>query len=298
MTNTNCKIVALLILFLAVPPVSFAVDEEMPIQKVEENSLEQKVEAPEMEDLQPEVANIEIEPVPAVQEPAKLTPGNITMNFKGADIRTVLSYISEVAGVDIVAAPDVAGTIDLRLTDKPWKVVLDVIVRNYGFAYEKDADIIRVVTLDKLKQEEVVTQAIALNYGKAKDVMASIKKIVSSRGKVKYDDRTNMLIVTDIPTNVYKVVQIIEKLDKETDQVLIEARILETVLGDDEKIGIDWNLKFEISGAKRPTTFPFDYFKSDSKLLEKYTPLVQTGVTTTLPTGGITSSITTATPAA
>ncbi|MDP2929766.1 MAG: secretin N-terminal domain-containing protein [Candidatus Omnitrophota bacterium] len=297
MMNTNYKIAVIFALFLAVPPILFAVDEEMPIQKVEENSLEQKVETPETEDLQPEVANIEIEPVPAVQEPAKLTPGNITMNFKGADIRTVLSYISEVAGVDIVAAPDVAGTIDLRLTDKPWKVVLDVIVRNYGFAYERDADIIRVVTLDKLKQEEVVTQAITLNYGKAKDVMASIKKIVSSRGKVKYDDRTNMLIVTDIPTNVYKVVQIIEKLDKETDQVLIEARILETVLGDDEKIGIDWNLKFEISGAKRPTTFPFDYFKSDSRLLEKYTPLVQTGVTTTLPTGGITDSITTATPA-
>jgi len=96
---------------------------------------------------------------------------------------------------------------------------------------------------------------------------------------VKFDDRTNMLIVTDIPTNVYRVAQILEKLDKETEQVLIEARIIETVLGDDERIGIDWNVKFEISGAKRPTTFPFDYFKSDSKLLEKYTPLVQTGVT-------------------
>jgi type IV pilus assembly protein PilQ len=230
------------------------------------------------------------------EEEDKVTPGNVTVNFKGADIRTVLSYISEVAGVDIVAAPDVKGVIDLRLTDKPWKVALDVIVRNYGFAYEREGDIIRVVTLDKLKQEEVVTQAMSLNYGKAKDIAASIKKIISSRGKVKYDDRTNMIIVTDIPTNVYRVAQILEKLDKETEQVLIEARIIETVLGDDEKIGIDWNVKFEVSGAKRPTTFPFDYFKSDSRLLEKYTPLVQTGVTQTFADSG--GQTTTQTPAA
>ena len=236
------------------------------------------------------------DPLPSVptEEPDQITPGNVTVNFKGADIRTVLSYISEVAGVDIVAAPDVKGVIDLKLNDKPWKVALDVIVRNYGFAYERDGDIIRVLTLDKLKQEEVITQAMSLNYGKAKDLVESIKKIVSARGKVKFDDRTNMLIVTDIPTNVYRVAQILETLDKETEQVLIEARIIETVLGDDEKIGIDWNVKFEVSGAKRPTTFPFDYFKSDSKLLEKYTPLVQTTAEsiTAVVAGGTTTTTT------
>ncbi|MBI5123801.1 MAG: hypothetical protein HZA72_00085 [Candidatus Omnitrophica bacterium] len=171
-------------------------------------------------------------------------------------------------------------------------------MRNYGFAYEREGDIIRVVTLDKLKQEEVITQAFSLNYGKAKDVVNSIKKIVSARGKIKYDDRTNMVIVTDIPTNIYRIGQVIEKLDKETDQVLIEARILETVLSDDEKLGIDWNIKFEASGAKRPITFPFDYFKSDSRLLQKYTPLVQTGVTTTAADAGGGGSTTTTTSAA
>src|SRR3989338_7473798 len=154
---------------------------------------------------------------PPAEEEVKLTPGNVTVNFKGADIRTVLSYISEVAGIDIVAAPDVKGTIDLKLTDKPWKTALDIIVRNYGFAYEREGDIIRVVTLDKLKQEELVTQTFSLNYGKAKDVSASIKKIVSSRGKIKFDDRTNTVIVTDIPTSVYKIGQLIEKLDREVD---------------------------------------------------------------------------------
>ena len=200
-------------------------------------------------------------PEPAPEEAASPTQvvdqGSITVNFKGADIRTVLAYISEVACVDIVPSPDVKGIVDLKLNNKPWKMALDIILRNYGFAYEREGDIIRVVTVDNLKMEELATQTFNLNYGKSKDVVASIKDIVSSRGKVMYDDRTNIVLVTDIPTNIYKIGQVIDKLDKKTDQVLIEARIIETVLDDSDKLGIDWNLKMTVAGAKRPTTFPF-----------------------------------------
>jgi len=206
-------------------------------------------------------------PAPEAEKPQEeapvqlLEPGNITVNFKGADIRTVLSYISEVSGVDIVPAPDVKGVIDLKLTNKPWKTALDIILRNYGFAYEREGDIIRVVTVDNLKMEELATQTFSLNYGKSKDVVTAIKDIVSDRGKVMYDDRTNIVLVTDIPTNIYKIGQVIGKLDRQTPQVLIEARIIETVLDDTEKLGIDWNVKIAVAGAKRPTTMPFEYFK-------------------------------------
>ena len=228
------------------------------------------------------------------EETVKMEPGNVTVNFKGADIKTVLSYISEVAGIDIVAAPDVKGMIDLKLSNKPWKVALDIIVRNYGFAYEREGDIIRVVTIDKLKQEEVATQTFKVNYGKAKDIVSSVEDVVGERGSVMYDDRTNTVIVTDIPTNVYKVGQIIQRLDKETSQVLIEARVLETVLGDNEKLGIDWNVKITASGAKRPITAPFNYSKDDSSLLKSFYPLVQTGfdtnISTTSGSGGSTTT--------
>jgi type IV pilus assembly protein PilQ len=227
------------------------------------------------------------------EAPAEIQPGNVTVNFKGADIRTVLSYISEVAGVDVVAAPDVKGVIDLKLTDKPWKVALDIIVRNYGFAYERNGDIIRVVTLDKLKQEEAVTQAFSLNYGKAKEIVGAVEDMVGDTGSVLYDDRTNMVLVTDIPTNVYKIGQIVQRLDRETDQVLVEARVLETVLSDDERMGIDWNIKIAATGAKRPITFPFDYYHMDSIYLDKFAPLVQVGTGSTTSTtsgaGGVTT---------
>jgi len=210
---------------------------------------------------------------------AVVDPGNITVNFKGADIKTVLAYISEVAGVDIVPSPDVKGIVDLKLNNKPWKVGLDIILRNYGFAYEREGDIIRVVTVDKLKQEELVTQTFNLNYGKSKDVVNSIKDIVTDRGKVMYDERTNTVLVTDIPTNIYRVGQVIERLDKRTDQVLIEARIIETVLDDSEKLGIDWNVKFTAAGARRPTTLPFDQITPPAHLTQ-YIPQVQTSAQT------------------
>ncbi len=221
--------------------------------------------------------------------------GNVTVDFKGADIKTVLAYIAEVSGVDIVPSPDVKGTLDLKLTNKPWQVALDIIVRNYGFAYEREGDIIRVVTIDKLKQEELTTQTFNLNYAKSKNVVAAIKNILTERGKAVSDDRTNTLIVTDIPTNIYKISQVVERLDKVTDQVLIEARVIETLLDDTEKLGIDWNVKFSVSGARRPTTIPFESFKVPffSKPLQssqQFFPKVQTAApqTTTVGAGGAT----------
>ena len=233
---------------------------------------------------------------PRPEEAAKVAPGNVTVNFIGADIKTVLSYISEVAGIDIVAAPDVKGAIDLKLNNKPWKVALDIIVRNYGFAYEREGDIIRVVTIDKLKQEEVTTQTFSINYGKAKDVVSAVEDIVGERGSVMYDERTNTVVATDIPTNVYKIGQIIQRLDKETSQVLIDARVLETVLGNDEKLGIDWNVKIAASGAKRPITFPFNYAGKNGSWLSNYLPLVQNNVDQSITTSAGASASNTTSP--
>lgn len=250
---------------VAAPAKPAAAEAALPVPVAEARSEEAK--APPAEGA---------ENVKAEEEPvAMVEPGNVTVNFKGADIKTVLAYISEVAGVDIVPSPDVKGVIDLKLTNKPWKTALDIIVRNYGFAYEREGDIIRVITIDKLKQEELKTEAFSLNYSKAKDVVAAVKDIVGERGKVMYDERTNTVIVTDIPTNIYKIAQIISRLDRKTNQVLISARIIETVLGDEEKMGIDWSIKITAAGAKRPTTVPFDYFDIDNRWINKMTPLSQ-----------------------
>ncbi len=190
----------------------------------------------------------------------EIAPGNITIDFKDADIKTVLRVLAEKSGINIVAGQDVEGYITIRLTNVNWETALGIICKNYGYAYERDENIIRVTTLENLQQEELTTEVFPLNYAKATEVAEAIKEMLTDRAKdkIKFDERTNVLIVTDIPTNLYKVRQVIAKLDAKTPQVLIESKIIETTLEDDENMGIDWTAKLTAAGAARPITFPFD----------------------------------------
>jgi len=234
----------------------------------------------------------------AVDDPllnTELKPGYVTVNFKGADIKAVLNYLSDVGGVDIVPAPDVSGPITLKLTNKPWQTALDIIVRNYGFAYEREGDIIRIVTVDSLKMEELKTEVLELNYAKAEDIMESIRDMLTERGKISADERTNYLVITDVPANIYKIQKVLNKLDRKTPQIMIEAKIIETELVDTESMGIDWNIVIGVSGAARPTTLPFDAFQPDwgfeSSVMPKYFPVGTTGTqAVTVGSGGATTT--------
>ena len=183
--------------------------------------------------------------------------GNVSMDFKSADINNVLRILSYKGNVNIVAGPEVTGEITIRLTDVPWEKAMDIVLRTYGFAYEREGNVIRVTTIESLKQEELTTEVYSLNFAKAEEVAESIKNMLTDRGKVKIDERTNVVVATDIPTNLYKLGLIIKKLDKRTPQVLIEAKIIETSLDDSERLGIDWTTTITASGASKPMTFPF-----------------------------------------
>ena len=220
------------------------------------------------------------------------SPGNITMDFKDADINNVLRILSYKSGVNIVTGKDVQGLVTIRLTDVPWEKALDVILRTYGFAYEREGNIIRVTTVENLAKEELVTEVFVLNYAKAPEVMQSIGDILSERGRVRVDERTNVLIVTDIATNLYKISQVVQRLDRRTPQVMIDAKIIETTLNDDETLGIDWQIQVAARGSARPTTFPFD---RSNGLGRTFAPKGQTSAetTTSVTTGGGQSSSTT-----
>lgn len=184
-------------------------------------------------------------------------PGNVTLIFKEADIRTVLHTLSYKSGVNIVAASDVEGKVTIRLVDVPWQTALGVILKNHKLTYEKDGNIIRVTTLESVAEEELQSEVFILNYAKASEAADVVSQMLSARGSVKFDERTNSVIINDIPTNIYKIKSVVERLDKRTPQVSIEAKIIETTLDKDENLGINWTLKATASGSSRPTTFPF-----------------------------------------
>ncbi len=183
--------------------------------------------------------------------------GNISVEFKDADIQDVFRVLALKGNVSIVADPEVKGLVTVQITDVPWEKVLDVICRTYGYAYERETNIIRVTTLDKQGQENLVTEVFALNYAKAADVATSVSEMRSERGKIKFDSRANLVIVTDIPTNIYKISKVIERLDSMTPQVTIEARIMETTFSNMEDIGLNWNASYTASMSSRATTFPW-----------------------------------------
>ncbi len=206
--------------------------------------------------------------------------GNVSIDFRDADIQNVLRILSYKSGVNIVTGPEVTGLVTIKLKDVPWKRALEVVLETYGYGYELKDNIITVTTIEGMKkrredatllaeQEPLVTKTFILNYAKASEVIASLDKMKTSRGSINFDERTNTLIVRDLSRNMDLVEAVIKQLDRTTPQVLIEAKVVETTLDNAEKLGIDWTTKLTLSGAKRPTSWPFSkhaespYLKND-----------------------------------
>ena len=193
------------------------------------------------------------EPSPGVREEAL-----ISINIKDADIRNVLRLIATSANVNIIAGPEVQASVSVRIKDVPWETALDSILKTYGFAYVRQKNIIRVTTVEKLKEEDLVTKTYFLNFataatkkektadGEEKEIPGleeSIKAILSERGKIRTDERTNALIVTDVPSYLTEVEKIIKQLDTETVQVRIEALMVDAKVDSVAQLGIDWEYR-------------------------------------------------------
>ncbi len=187
-------------------------------------------------------------------------PGNVSIDFKDADINNVLRILSLKSGVNIVAGPEVKGTVTIRLEDVPWQKALDVVLRTYGYVYEREGNIVRVTTKENITSEELVTETFILNYTTAAEVEVSVKDILSEKGKVKSVTRSNMIVVTDIPTNLYKIREVVAKLDQSTPQAHIDSKIVKTQIQVGENLGIQWTPTASATGALRPSTFPFNAF--------------------------------------
>ena len=186
-----------------------------------------------------------------------LPPGHVNLDFKEADIKNVLRVIALKGGVNIVAGPEVSGTVTVRLQDVPWEKALEVVLKTYGYVFERDGNVVRVTTKDRVDQEQLETRTFFLNYSTATEVAESVSELLSDRGKIKASIRTNTIIVTDVASNLYKVSQVIANLDKRTPQAYIDSKIVNTQLGKSEDLGIDWSVVGALTGASVPTTFPF-----------------------------------------
>lgn len=210
------------------------------------------------------VAPIQNPEAVAKPAPAETDPENakITLDFKEADINTVLRVMSLKTNMNIVAGPEVKGVVTIRLENVPWEKALQMVLKTYGYVYERDGNIIRITTRENLAAEPLVTQTFVLNYSKAAEVQKAVEDILTERGRIKIAERTNMLIITDISTNLFAIGEVLKKIDKPTPEAFIDSKIVNTSLGITENLGIEWTTggtssPLTLTGSSRPVTFPF-----------------------------------------
>ncbi len=204
----------------------------------------------------------------AVMELKMSKSGNVSLDFREADIKNVLKVLSYKSGINIIAGPEVVGQVNIQLKDVPWQKALEVILSTYGYSYEQKGSIIMVTTIEILKkrrednktladQEPLATETFVLNFSKAEDVVKSLEKMKTGRGSINQDMRTNAVIVTDVGSNLELIKNVIKTLDTVTPQVLIEARIIETTLDKNDNLGLLWGTSVSASGGIRSTTLPW-----------------------------------------
>jgi len=187
------------------------------------------------------------------------TGEKISLDFKDADVLNVLRILAEVSGLNIVATDDVKGRVTVRLVDVPWDQALDIILQSNRLDAVQIGNVLRVSTVTRLKEEREAQLAaeeaakelepllvayIPVNYMKVDDkqdpLNDKLKDVLSDRGKVQTDARTNMVIVRDIQRGVDAARDLIQTLDKQTPQVLIESNVVEATDTFTRDLGIQW----------------------------------------------------------
>ncbi|MFO7692937.1 MAG: type IV pilus secretin PilQ [Vicinamibacterales bacterium] len=222
--------------------------------------------------------------VPA-QKPASLAVAGerqytghlVTFDFYQAELRSVLRTFSEISGLNIVIDPSVpAGTVDVSLREVPWDQALEVILRSHQLGYVLEQNVVRIAPLKSLAAEEgerqklVEAQAMGgqlkvftktLSYARAVDVAKLLKdtRVLSNRGSALVDDRTNTLIINDLPEAIAESENLIGILDRSEAQVEIEAKIVQTTTDTARALGVQWGLNGRMAtelGNTAPVAFP------------------------------------------
>ncbi len=192
-------------------------------------------------------------------EPEETYSGDIlSCKFKDADLRDVILYLGDFAGLNVVFDPEVRGTVTVDLKDVPWDQALDVILKINKMGKSLEGNILRIAPINILTQEDeqqrrlaeskelagpVVVRTFTLSYSRAEEVQGLLRNKLSERGEIIIDSRTNTLIVSDVKDRIELIEKLILVFDTATPQVSIEARIVEATSNFVRNLGIQWGFK-------------------------------------------------------
>jgi type IV pilus secretin PilQ/predicted competence protein len=229
--------------------------------KVEEapkkGNVAAKAEKVDAKEAPEEMSDLEVQQL--LGDTARYTGKLISLDLQDTDIDNALRIIAEVSNLNIVASEDVVGKVTLRLTDVPWDQALDVILKTHGLDKVREGNVMRIAPIEKLRTErELLKQVqvaeaeleplsvkyLRVSYGKASELKALVETVLSERGTVAYDERSNQLIVKDIESGIKNVTELVAKVDLRTPQVLLETQIVEASRNLSRELGSELGFQY------------------------------------------------------
>ncbi|MFO0416771.1 MAG: type IV pilus secretin PilQ, partial [Pseudomonadota bacterium] len=195
---------------------------------------------------------------------ASYTGRLISLDLQDADIDSALRIIAEVSNLNIVAGDGVAGKVTLKLVDVPWDQALEVILKSHGLDKVLEGNVMRVAPVDKLKAEResfkearvaeeelepLSVKYMRVSYAKASEIKALVETVLSERGTVAFDERSNQLVVKDVRKGLQNVSELIKKVDLRTPQILLETQIVEASRNLSRELGSELGFQYIQSPA-------------------------------------------------
>jgi len=190
------------------------------------------------------------EPAPsAVSEDAqssvKASPAAdlIDVNFPNDEIRNIIRSVADMNDLNVVIPDTLVGSVSIKLRNVTWRQVFDVVLEPIGYTYVEDANIIKIRSIKDLMMEPMQTQVFLINYAKAGEMRSAVAPLANEAigGRVQVDSRTNSLIVTERAAQLRQMESIVMRLDRPTDQVMIESKFIEVTDSQVSDLGLDWS---------------------------------------------------------
>jgi len=181
----------------------------------------------------------------------------ISLDVQEAEIGTVLRSLAGFSGTNIVASPRVEGKVTVKLEDVPWEEALSVILKAHSFDYVEEQGIYRIDTAEELRKEELDIQRarkqvedlaqlnlgmVNLHYANAEETKDALEQMLTERGNIDVDVRTNSLIINDVDERVALIIEMATNLDTKTPQVEINARLIDMDSKATRELGINWTV--------------------------------------------------------
>lgn len=198
---------------------------------------------------------------PLVKPVEKALPNQkITMKMNDIDVAVLLRALAKVANQNIVLSDKIAGKVNINITEAPWDQVFKSLLRTQGLTYAWTGDIIRIMTVQDMenelqqesqrielsKVEPLITRVVKVSYAPAAKMRENMQKFLSTGrdgnplGTVLVDEHTNSLIIQAIPSDLIKMIEVVDQLDRPTSQILIQAYIVETTNDTARALGVQW----------------------------------------------------------